>query len=1494
MAEEYKKSHSYANPPLYDGKGSGLRSIRRNTTDDGTVSGSNPAVPLHDLSRTGLVKHSFNEVGSGLRRDAYGNNQSGTVVSEFPIKSGSPDGGRWLMSHGQREPLWQRTNYPIMNMEDGGISSNKFFYSQYNKTNGNRSVIPQFDRWLKPEHGYDEQYFQHIFNWPLDHTLIERKIGGFIRESGSDNAQAPATPTTTTTLHALDWEFGTSSDNAELELDKVDSEIGYTTVDNNGDWVFNKITTNADGTFPESAQKKIGAPIIYHGGTETQALFFNYIVTPPSPTPNLISNGTFTGNTAGWTTASGGTITDASNQCRFTQPSDSIWMQMSQNITTEIGKTYEVTFTLGTSTSTNPNWRIYIDKIGADPYGSTHKQHIWGYQNNGSGITGSRQNPNRTYKGKFIATATTTTFYVENGASGGVVSHIDTIEVREVRTSTSGTTNVVAPGDVVVGDGGSCSITKVVNYIVDTTLKRTVASNSAKNTLPATLRINSVDGVSIGDTVIGKGLRTGTTITAINHNTKTLTLSLSLNQKKVKSIRILSGAGNEINVNTLCYMALANPTGIDFDADNDYWVQRGGVNQFQIKARAGWNVKHRSAICGVYYTENKKELEYTPVFYSADPHCTKSVTEDINGKWTLGSITWDDGSQLNGKLLLTNAKTDIGYKIASIYMTFTRAPIDKDTFEVFLEEYNKNSNLIILYGTVKAYVTANLGGKKAISVTDDICRDEITLDYSQFYDAFQEADNISTVLSDSAAAIQDVCLDRDENDPPTLADAQKRFKEILQNSVGSSSFLPKEYYEKLVSNEDSLFNKIGTAGEAVKSTSARIKNIDKIPSVIEGEDSSGRIWRSSTYRGLPPAMDRVKYLINDMQIGVDEDLDIVLDLNPETTVNQPRLVIRSLPRWTWQGNKNTSTVIVDKSNTIGGGAKGHIKITIEKDSNGYVDDIHTGRSTTQFTKQNCTLDPGIEGPTSAPVSPNTKVYTWQLAKVDTGTDNRYFGDRPSSTASLKYLNLALPPEERDLQYDHFNQDLYPSEYSDPDEYILPKELWKPNINYQTDYYKMFEYRIEEATRALAETIVNDGNPYIDNPSRAKLTKDLGTADTTIEVASTAGFLSSGYLMIPKYIKKVYTQETGNTEPYFTYCGEEIIFYKSKTATSFTECERARFGTSTLFGNTISATEIEPGVRYKIKTLGFTDWSLLEVPNPQVGRIFTANKDAVIQQYILGSCYLDGDSDWFDFDKHPDFALGTSDFTIECWIKTNESTVDGQSERIVYMTDGPTGNNANNLVLGLGSGPKEGLFRAVVSPTEVVASTTRVDDDEWHHIAVTRASGTTRIFVDGILEDSGTHVYTITANSGSPRPRIGSWDGTQGDFKGHISNFRIVKSALYTAAFTPSTVPLEIVSDTILLCCKNSIDVTDFDTSLVQITNNNVGGGVRNGINHNPFFPDITTIDVHGTVEVFGSTEDETPDAPLIKGIEATPKIPVLSSYNKGFSVAQFPIFQIQE
>ncbi|CAI8324029.1 MAG: Uncharacterised protein [Chloroflexota bacterium] len=1514
MAEAYKKSHTNANPPIYGGKGSGLRIIRRHTIDDGTVTGSNPPVPLHNKNREGLVKHSFNEVGSGLKRDSFGNNQSSTIVSEFP-----PDhnGQRYLMSNSEREPLWQRFNFPVMNQEEGGIDGNNYTYSQYNKTTSNNDIVPQYDRWIKPETGYDEQYFQHIFNWPLAHTLIERKCSAFIKESGNTNPVPPATNTLTTAVHGIDWLFGESSDNATMNLDKVDSDIGYTTVNSDGDWVYNSITVNADGTLPETAQKKIGHPVLYHGGTDTPALFFNYHVTAPTPSRNLVVNGDFSQNTGNlvtpqWNvTGSPGTITKVTisgdPQCRFAQPNDSTWMQMTQDITTEIGREYEVTFTLGTCTATNPNWSIHIDSATPDPYVSTHRQHIWGYQNNGADpISGNIQNPNKTYKGKFIATVTNTRLFIRNGADDNVVSHIDDIEVRAINTGTSGTANVVAPGDTIIAENGSSvTINKVVNYIVDVALKRIVYKHSKKNTLPAKLKINSLDGISVGDKVIGAGIRPDTTIKQINFSKKEITLSLSLKSKKIKDVKILNGGENQVNANTLCYMTLNSPqTSQDFDADDLYQVQRGGVNQFQVRVRAGWNVKHRSAICGVYYTEGKKELEYNPMFYSSDPHCTKSVTEDSNGRYTLGTVVWDDSTRLENVLLLTYPKTEAAYKIASMYMAFTKAPIEKDLFETFLAEYNQNLSVIGIYGSINAYATTTMAGKKAVSVTDEVCRDEITLDYTQNYDAFQEAADINTAVSESTASIGDTCLDLGEDNPDTIDGVQERFKEMIRDSISNSSFLPKEYYKQLVSNDNSIYNKISTAGDALQNTQVKSKNIEKIPSILEGEDSSGVNWTTSNYRSLPPAMDRIRYLITDMQTGSDDDLNPLLDLNPATTKNQPRLVIRSVPRWMWQNQKQTGIITVTKDCNFTGGGVAEVEIKIKKDSEGYLEEITAESGSDQDSKTGISpLDPGIDvSNVTAPVSPATKSFVWVEPKadstLDTALDNRYWDVRPSSTKTLQYLNLGLPPEERDLQYDHFNQNVYPTRYDGPKAGVdvYPEVLWKSNINYQTDYYKMFEYRINESAQQIVECIQNGGNPYIDDPVRAKLSKTLGSTDTTIEVASTVGFLSSGYLIIPKYIKKVYTQETGNSEPYFTYCGEEIIFYKSKTATSFTECERARFGTTALFENIINATEIELGVRYKIATLGFTDWSLLEIPDPEVGTIFTAQKDLIVQEHVLGSNYFDGTDDYMIIPETSPFMMSsTQNWTFECWVKVESGAINSKGCQILGTHE--WGTNSDFIFSVNPTGKFEAYFQQnhpTVNSQHI--TTESVPLDEWVHLAAVRngtGANNLTLYINGVGQ-SFTNSKPFSNGSNLPVSIGADQNGDECIFKGYISNIRFVEdNAIYTSNFTPPTSPLTAVPGTVLLCCKEN-DPTAFDVSPSDITNNNVGGGFRGGINHNPFFDNITTENGHGTVEVFGSNQEATPDATLIPGLEADPKIPVLSSYNRGFSVAQFPIFKIQE
>ena len=36
-----------------------------------------------------------------------------------------------------------------------------------------------------------------------------------------------------------------------------------------------------------------------------------------------------------------------------------------------------------------------------------------------------------------------------------------------------------------------------------------------------------------------------------------------------------------------------------------------------------------------------------------------------------------------------------------------------------------------------------------------------------------------------------------------------------------------------------------------------------------------------------------------MEIGTDDDIDPTIDLDPKTTHNQPRLIVRTIPRWQW-------------------------------------------------------------------------------------------------------------------------------------------------------------------------------------------------------------------------------------------------------------------------------------------------------------------------------------------------------------------------------------------------------------------------------------------------------------------------------------------------------------------------------------------------------------------------------------------------------------------
>jgi hypothetical protein len=184
--------------------------------------------------------------------------------------------------------------------------------------------------------------------------------------------------------------------------------------------------------------------------------------------------------------------------------------------------------------------------------------------------------------------------------------------------------------------------------------------------------------------------------------------------------------------------------------------------------------------------------------------------------------------------------------------------------------------------------------------------------------------------------------------------------------------------------------------------------------------------------------------------------------------------------------------------------------------------------------------------------------------------------------------------------------------------------------------------------------------------------------------------------------------------------------------------------------------------------------------------------------ITGSVEFDG-NDYLSIPSSTDFDFGsTTDFTIECWIyqQNRNSTY----YTILFQTDG-SNLGGFGLVISPGSGGILQIFRGGF----VVSSTSSVSTNGWVHIAASRKSGTTRLFINGILDGTSNTLYTPTFND----VRIGmNPSASYENFQGFISNLRIIKgTALYTSNFIPPTRKLTRVPGTVLLCCQDSNNPT---------------------------------------------------------------------------------------
>lgn len=182
----------------------------------------------------------------------------------------------------------------------------------------------------------------------------------------------------------------------------------------------------------------------------------------------------------------------------------------------------------------------------------------------------------------------------------------------------------------------------------------------------------------------------------------------------------------------------------------------------------------------------------------------------------------------------------------------------------------------------------------------------------------------------------------------------------------------------------------------------------------------------------------------------------------------------------------------------------------------------------------------------------------------------------------------------------------------------------------------------------------------------------------------------------------------------------------------------------------------------------------------------AQIDTAQSKYGGASLLLDGTGDWIESADNAAFELGSSNFTIEFWMRLATS-----SGRQGLASKGAAGDFPTFDISTDGSGLRgfdvkctNGAGWSVEFSSGAFVWTV----DTWHHVALTRNGTTFTLWRDGASVGSATSSATLSNNA---EPLMFGKSGYFGAVtNGHLDDIRVtVGVCRYTAAFTPPTAEL---------------------------------------------------------------------------------------------------------
>ena len=176
----------------------------------------------------------------------------------------------------------------------------------------------------------------------------------------------------------------------------------------------------------------------------------------------------------------------------------------------------------------------------------------------------------------------------------------------------------------------------------------------------------------------------------------------------------------------------------------------------------------------------------------------------------------------------------------------------------------------------------------------------------------------------------------------------------------------------------------------------------------------------------------------------------------------------------------------------------------------------------------------------------------------------------------------------------------------------------------------------------------------------------------------------------------------------------------------------------------------------------------------------ATASSAQSNFYNGSFYFDGNGDYLGATTHADFAMGTGDFTLECWVYKSSSA----AFMNFMATRGGPGTTAG-FTFGSQSSGNGYDIEFYTNALQLNGGNQWVTDNRWHHVAVTRTGTTLRSYVNGILNTTATNSQDFTNTSLA----IGiTNDASQAPLHGYLQDVRIYKGV---AKYTGGTVDNQV-------------------------------------------------------------------------------------------------------